>query len=116
MLSWGIPQGQWPQPSSATLLASSSLYLQIRDGTRAPLESRCNTLALCKVFLSTIYQAVLALICVPPALVVCDVKLLTPSWYVGAAPPRGGGGGGGVEVVKVWPPAGSGPPPPPPGM
>jgi hypothetical protein len=43
MPSWGIPQGQWLQPSSATLLASGSLYLQSRDGTRTPLESRCNT-------------------------------------------------------------------------
>jgi hypothetical protein len=52
--SWGIPQGQWLQPSSATLLASGSLYLQSRDGTRALLESRCNTFAFCKVLLSTI--------------------------------------------------------------
>jgi hypothetical protein len=52
--SWGIPQGQWPQPSSVTLLASGSLYLQSRDGTRTLLESRCNTFAFCKVFLSTI--------------------------------------------------------------
>jgi hypothetical protein len=52
--SWGIPQGQWPQPSSATLLASGSLYLQSRDGTRTLLESKCNTFAFCKVFLSTI--------------------------------------------------------------
>jgi hypothetical protein len=52
--SWGIPQGQWPQPSSVTLLVSGSLYLQSRDGTRTPLESRCNTFVFCKVLLSTI--------------------------------------------------------------
>jgi hypothetical protein len=52
--SWGIPQGQWSQPSSATLLALGSLYLQSRDGTRTLLQSRCNTFAFCKVFLSTI--------------------------------------------------------------
>jgi hypothetical protein len=80
--SWGIPQGQWSQPSRATLLASGSLYLQGRDGTRAPLESRCNTFAFCKVLLSTIYQVVLALICVPPVLAVRDVMLLTPPWYL----------------------------------
>jgi hypothetical protein len=40
--------------SSATLLASGSLYLQSRDETRAPLGSRCNTFAFCKVILSTI--------------------------------------------------------------
>jgi hypothetical protein len=71
--SWGIPQGQRPRTSSATLLASSSLYLQIRDGTRIPLQGGCNTFAFCKVFLSTIYQAMLALICVPPVPAVCDV-------------------------------------------
>jgi hypothetical protein len=59
--------------SSATPLASGSLYLQSRDGTRIPLEGGCNTFAFCKVLLSTMYQAVLALICVPPVLVVCDV-------------------------------------------
>jgi hypothetical protein len=52
--SWGIPQGQWPQPSNATLLASGSLYLQSRDGTRTLLESKCNTFAFYKVFLSNI--------------------------------------------------------------
>jgi hypothetical protein len=46
------------------------------------LKSRCNTYAFCKVLLSTIYQAVLALICVPPTLAVyCDVMMLTPLWY-----------------------------------
>jgi hypothetical protein len=71
--SWGIPQGQWSQPSSATLLVSGNLYLQSRDGARAPLESGCNTFAFCKVLLSTIYQAVLALICVPLVPVACGV-------------------------------------------
>jgi hypothetical protein len=64
------------------LLASGSLYLQSRDGTRIPLEGRCNTFAFCKAPLSTIYQAVLALICVPPVPAVCDVMLLTPPWYL----------------------------------
>jgi hypothetical protein len=73
MPSWRIPQGQWPRTSSATLLASGSLYLQSRDGTKIPLEGGCNTFAFCKVLLSTIYQAVLALICVPPVPAVCDV-------------------------------------------
>jgi hypothetical protein len=59
--------------SSATPLASGSLYLQSRDGTRIPLEGGRNTFAFCKVLLSTIYQAVLALICVPPVPAVCDV-------------------------------------------
>jgi hypothetical protein len=54
-------------------LASGSLYRQSRDGTRIPLEGGCNTFAFCKVFLSTIYQAVLVLICVPPVSAVCDV-------------------------------------------
>jgi hypothetical protein len=46
------------------------------------LKSRCNTFAFCKVLLSTIYQAVLAIICVPPGLAVyCDVMVLTPLWY-----------------------------------
>jgi hypothetical protein len=35
--------------------------------------------AFCKVLLSTIYQAVLALICVPPVPAVCDV--VDSSWY-----------------------------------
>jgi hypothetical protein len=59
--------------SSATPLASSSLYLQSRGGTRIPLEGECNTFAFCKVLLSTIYQAVLALICVPHVPAMCDV-------------------------------------------
>ena len=71
--SWRISQGQRPRTSSATLLASGSLYLQSRDGTRIPLEGGCNTFAFCKVLLSTIYQAVLALICVPLVPVVCGV-------------------------------------------
>jgi hypothetical protein len=71
--SWKIPPGQWPRTSSATLLASGSLYLQSRDGTRIPLEGGCNTFAFCKVLLSTIYQAVLALICVLHVPVMCDV-------------------------------------------
>jgi hypothetical protein len=49
------------------------LYLQSRDGTRIPLEGGRNTFAFCKVLLSTIYQAVLALICVPLVPAVCDV-------------------------------------------
>jgi hypothetical protein len=67
--------------SSATPLASGSLYLQSRDGTRIPLEGGCNTFVFCKVLLSTIYQAVLVLICVPPVPVVCDVvdSSLVPS-------------------------------------
>jgi hypothetical protein len=80
--SWRVPQGQRSRTSSATLLASGSLYLQSRDGTRIPLEGRCNTFAFCKVLLSTIYQAMLALICVPPVPIVCDVMLLTLSWYL----------------------------------
>jgi hypothetical protein len=36
----------------------------------------------CKVLLSTIYLAVLALICVPPVPAVCDAMLLTPPWYL----------------------------------
>jgi hypothetical protein len=59
--------------SSVTPLAPGSLYLQSRDGTRVPLEGGCNTFAFCKVLLGTIYQAVLALICVPPVPAVCDV-------------------------------------------
>jgi hypothetical protein len=43
--SWRILQGHWPRTSSVTLLASGSLYLQSRDGTRIPLEGRCNTFA-----------------------------------------------------------------------
>jgi hypothetical protein len=43
--SWRIPQGHRPRTSSATLLASGSLYLQSIDGTRIPLEGRCNTFA-----------------------------------------------------------------------
>jgi hypothetical protein len=71
--SWRIPQGQRPQTSNATPLAYGSLYLQSRDGTRIPLEGRCNTFSFCKVLLSTIYQAILALICVPLVPVVCGV-------------------------------------------
>jgi hypothetical protein len=59
--------------SSTTPLASGSLYLQSRGGTRILLEGVCNTFAFCKVLLSTIYQAVLALICVPLVPVVCGV-------------------------------------------
>jgi hypothetical protein len=59
--------------SSATPLASSSLYLQSRGGTRILLEGGCNTFAFCTILLSTIYQAVLALICVPHVPDVCDV-------------------------------------------
>jgi hypothetical protein len=61
----GFRKGSGRELSSATLLASGSLYLQSRDGTRIPLEGGCNTFAFCKVLLSTIYQAVLALIYVP---------------------------------------------------
>jgi hypothetical protein len=57
----------------AALLVWSSPFLQSRNGARAPLESRCNTFAFCKVLLSTIYQAVLALICVPLVPVACGV-------------------------------------------
>jgi hypothetical protein len=35
-----------------------------------------------RYFLSTIYQAVLALICVPPVLAVCYVMLLAPPQYL----------------------------------
>jgi hypothetical protein len=73
MPSWRIPQGQWPRAFQRTPLASGSLYLQSRDGTRIPLEGGCNTFAFCKVLLSTIYQAVLALIYVPLVPVVCGV-------------------------------------------
>jgi hypothetical protein len=59
--------------SNATLLVQSSPFLQSRDGARTPLESGCNTFAFCKVLLSTIYQAVLALIGVPLVPVVCGV-------------------------------------------
>jgi hypothetical protein len=67
--------------SSATPLASGSLYLQSRGGTRIPLEGGYYTFAFCKVLLSTIYQAVLALICVPLVPVVCGVtdSSLVPS-------------------------------------
>jgi hypothetical protein len=71
--SWRIPQAQRSRTSNATLLASGSLHLQSRDGTRIPLGGRCNTFAFCKVLLSTIYQAVLVLICVPLVPVVCGV-------------------------------------------
>jgi hypothetical protein len=69
--------------SSTTSLASGSLYLLSRDGTRIPLEGGCNTFAFCKVLLSTIYQAALALICVPLVPVVCGV---TDSSLVPAPP------------------------------
>jgi hypothetical protein len=59
--------------SSVTPLASGSLYLQSRDGTRIPLEGGRNTFAFCNVLLSTIYQAVLALICVPLVPAVRDI-------------------------------------------
>jgi hypothetical protein len=64
-----------------TLLVQSSLFLQSRGGARTPLESGCNTFAFCKVLLSTIYQAVLALICVPLVPVACGVtdSSLVPS-------------------------------------
>jgi hypothetical protein len=71
--SWRVPQGQRPRTSNATSLASGSLYLQSRDGTRIPLDGGCNTFAFCKVLLSTIYQTILALICVPLVPVVCGV-------------------------------------------
>jgi hypothetical protein len=62
---------RWPPPSvlmwSSPLASRSELaiswpywcggssYLQSRNGTRAPLENRCNTFAFCKVLKSTIY-------------------------------------------------------------
>jgi hypothetical protein len=62
---------RWPPPSvlmwSSSLASRSELaiswpywgggssYLQSRNGTRAPLENRCNTFAFCKVLKSTIY-------------------------------------------------------------
>ena len=81
--SWRVPQGQWPRTSNATPLASGSSYLHSRDGTRIPLEGGCNTFAFYKVLLSTIYQAVLALICVPLVPVACGV---TDSSLVPAPP------------------------------
>jgi hypothetical protein len=71
--SWRIYQDSGHGLSIATPSASSSLYLQSRGGTRIPLEGGCNTFAFCNVLLSTIYQAVLALICVPLVPVVCGV-------------------------------------------
>jgi hypothetical protein len=59
--------------SNATLLVQSSPFLQSRGGARTSLKSGCNSFAFCKVLLSTIYQAVLALICVPLVPVVCGV-------------------------------------------
>jgi hypothetical protein len=41
-----IPRPYW---------CGGSSYLQSRDGTRAPLENRCNTFTFCKVLKSTIY-------------------------------------------------------------
>jgi hypothetical protein len=79
---WSLPSVQrWSPPlasrselaTHAALLVQSSPFLQSRDGARTPLESGCNTFAFCKVLLSTIYQAVLALICVPHVPVVCGV-------------------------------------------
>jgi hypothetical protein len=94
---WSLPLVQrWlPQLASRSELAThvallvwSSPFLQSRDGARTPLESGCNTFAFFKVLLSTIYQAVLALICVPLVPVVCgatDSSLSTwPPWDVGS--------------------------------
>jgi hypothetical protein len=85
--SGGFRKDSGRRISSATPLTSSSLYLQSRGGTRIPLEGGCNTFAFCKVLLSTIYQAVLALICVPPVPAMCDVVdsslVPAPAWDVG---------------------------------
>jgi hypothetical protein len=71
---WSPPLASHPElASNATLLVQSSPFLHSRDGARTPLEGGCNTFAFCKVLLSTIYQAVLALICVPLVHVVCGV-------------------------------------------
>jgi hypothetical protein len=71
---WSPPLVSRPElASNATLLVKSSPFLKSRDGARTPLEGGCNTFAFCKVLLSTIYQAVLALICVPLVPVVCGV-------------------------------------------
>jgi hypothetical protein len=71
---WSPPLVSRPElTSNATLLVESSPFLQSRGGARTPLESGCNTFAFCKVLLSTIYQAVLALICVPLVPIVCGV-------------------------------------------
>ena len=72
---------RWPPPLAsrlelafdATLLVQSSPFLQSRDGARTPLKGGCNTFAFCKVLLSTIYQAVLALIYFQLAPAVCDI-------------------------------------------
>jgi hypothetical protein len=89
---WSLPSVQrWSPPlasrselaSNATLLVQSSPFLQSRDGARTLLEGGCNTFAFCKVLLSTIYQAVLALICVPLVPVLCGV---TDSSLVHLAP------------------------------
>jgi hypothetical protein len=52
-----------------------------RHKARAPLEDKCNNFCFCKVLLSTIYQGVLALICVLFAPVVCGAadSSLVPS-------------------------------------
>jgi hypothetical protein len=67
--------------SNATLLVQSSPFLHSRDGARTLLKGGCNTFAFCKVLLSTIYQAVLAFICVPLVPIVCGVtdSSLVPS-------------------------------------
>jgi hypothetical protein len=71
---WSPPLVSRPELAfNATLLVQSSPFLQSRDGARTPLEGGCNTFAFCKVLLSTIYQAVLALIYVPLVHVVCGV-------------------------------------------
>jgi hypothetical protein len=85
---WSPPLVSRPKlASNATLLVQSSPFLQSRGGARTPLEGRCNTFAFCKVLLSTIYQAVLALICVPLVPVVCgvtDSSLVPAPWDVGS--------------------------------
>jgi hypothetical protein len=82
MQRWPLPSVlRWSPPlashselaANVILLVWSSPFLQSRDGARTPLESGCNTFAFCKVLLSTIYQEVLALICVPLVPVACGV-------------------------------------------
>jgi hypothetical protein len=93
---WSLPSVlRWSPPlasrselaTNATLLVRSSPFLQSRDGARTLLESGCNTFAFCKVLLSTIYPAVLALICVPLVPVACGVtnSSLVPGSYKGEA-------------------------------
>jgi hypothetical protein len=73
VLRWSPPLASCSElATNVTLLVQSSPFLQSRNGART-LESGCNTFAFCKVLLSTIYQAVLALICVPLVPVVCGV-------------------------------------------